>query len=149
MNDPSGTLVVERIRCHNATRSGIIVRQFVEGQALHAVIRDNVISNVNTTTAVSTPSIAIAHNTTGELQVVVTGNQILNNRTTGLSVRGDDAAASGQVTGNLASGNGATGIFVLPDLVVAKNIAASNGTNYLVSSQQAAPITALDQNPGP
>ena len=33
LNNPSGILVVERIRCHNATRAGIFMRQFVEGQA--------------------------------------------------------------------------------------------------------------------
>ena len=149
LNNPSGILVVERIRCHNATRAGIFMRQFVEGQALHAVIRDNVISNVNTSTGVSTYGIAISHNTTGELHVVVTGNKVLNNRTFGLTVQGPDATASGQVSGNLATGNGFLGIEVLSDVVVAKNVAAGNGTNYNVTSQQAAPISALDENPGP
>ena len=149
LNNPSGILVVERIRCHNATRAGIFMRQFVEGQALHAVIRDNVISNVNTSTGVSTYGIAISHNTTGELHVVVTGNKVLNNRTFGLTVQGPDATASGQVSGNLATGNGFLGIEVLSDVVVAKNGAAGNGTNYNVTSQQAAPISALDENPGP
>jgi len=149
LNNPSGILVVERIRCHNATRAGIFMRQFVEGQALHAVIRDNVISNVNTSTGVSTYGIAISHNTTGELHVVVTGNQVLNNRTFGLLVQGPDATASGQVGGNLATGNGSLGIGVSSNVVVAKNVAAGNGTNYNVTSQQAAPISALDENPGP
>ena len=110
LNNPSGILIVERIRCHNATRAGIFMRQGVDGQALHAVVRDNVISNVNTATNLSTYGIAISHNTTGELHVVVTGNQLLNNRVFGLLVQGFDATASGQVTGNLVTGNGGPGI---------------------------------------
>ncbi len=149
LNDPSGILVVERIRCHSATRGGIFMRQGVEGQALHAVIRDNVISNVNTSTGLSTYGIAISHNATGELHVVVTGNQVLNNRGFGLLVQGPDATASGQVTDNLASGNGGPGIRVFSDVVVAKNVAAGNSPNFDVTSQQAAPISALDENPGP
>lgn len=148
LNDPSGILVIERIRCHNATRAGIIMRQG-EDQPFRVVIRDNVISNVNTTTAVSTYGIGVFHNATDELHVVVTGNQILNNRTFGLEVRGLQATASGQVTGNLVSGNGGIGLTVRADVVVAKNVASSNSNNYSVASQQAAPITALDQNPGP
>ena len=56
--------------------------------------RDNVISNVNTSTALSTYGIAISHNATGELHVVVTGNQVLDNRVFGLLVQGPDATAS-------------------------------------------------------
>lgn len=149
LNNPSGILIVERIRCHNATRAGIFMRQGVDGQALHAVVRGNVISNVNTATNLSTYGIAISHNTTGELHVVVTGNQLLNNRVFGLLVQGFDATASGQVTGNLVTGNGGPGIRVFSDVVVAKNVAAGNSPNYNVTSQQAAPIAALDQNPGP
>jgi hypothetical protein len=148
LNDPSGILVIERIRCHNATRAGIIMRQG-EDQPFRVVIRDNVISNVNTTTAVTTYGIGVFHNATAELHAVVTGNQILDNRTLGLEVRGLQATASGQVTGNLISGNGSIGLTVRADVVVAKNVASSNGTNYSVTSPQAAPITALDQNPGP
>ncbi len=148
LNNPSGILIIERIRCHRATRGGIFIRQFLD-QPLHTVVRDNVISNVNTTTDVSTYGIAITHNATGALQVVVSGNQVLNNRVFGLLVQGTDATATGQVTDNLATGNGSIGIWVTSDVVVAKNVAAGNASNYNITSQQAAPITALDQNPGP
>ncbi|MEE4639124.1 MAG: right-handed parallel beta-helix repeat-containing protein [Wenzhouxiangella sp.] len=149
LSNPSGILMIERIRCHQATREGIMIRQG-EDQPLHVVIRDNVISNVATTTAASTYGIGVFHNATGDLNVVVTGNKMMNNRVWGLGIRGgDNATVSGQVTDNLASGNGGPGIQVLADVVVAKNIAAGNGSNYNVNSQRAAPITALDQNPGP
>lgn len=148
LNDPSGILTVERVHCHNATRSGIFMRQF-QDQSLYAVIRDNVISNVNTSTNLSTYGIAISHNATGPLQVVVTGNRLLNNRVLGLLVQGNNATANGQVTDNLATGHGATGIIVSSDVVVARNISSGNGTNYSLTGQQAAPISALDQNPGP
>ncbi len=148
LSNPSGILMIERIRCHQATRAGIMIRQF-QDQPLHVVIRDNVISNVATTTAVSTYGIGVFHNAIGDWNVVVTGNKMMNNRFWGLGMRGDDATVSGQVTDNLASGNGGPGIQVLADVVVAKNIAAGNGSNYNVTSQRAAPITALDQNPGP
>lgn len=66
-----------------------------EDKPLRAVIRDNVISNVNTSTNVSTYGIAVTHNATGVLQVVVSGNQVLNNRQFGLLVQGADATPTG------------------------------------------------------
>ena len=46
LNNPLGILIIERIRCHRATRGGIFIRQFLD-LPLNAVVRDNVISNVS------------------------------------------------------------------------------------------------------
>ena len=148
LNNPSGMVTIERIRCHRATRAGIFIRQFLD-QPIYAVIRDNVISNVNTTTDVSTYGIAISHNATGEMNVVVTGNRLLNNRTLGLLVQGPNATSNGQVTGNLATEHGSTAFSIFSDVIVAKNVASGNATNYNITSQRSAPISALDENPGP
>jgi len=86
-----------------------MIRQF-EDQPLHVVIRDNVISSLATTTEVSTYGIGVFHNATGELNVVVTGNQMMNNRVWGLGMQGNEATVNDQVTDNRAIRNGGPGI---------------------------------------
>lgn len=144
----AGLIRIERTVCEGGTRAGIVIKQNVDG-TLYAVIRDNIIANINTATNVSTHSLGIFHNANGELHVVVTGNQLLNNRSFGMEIRQGDATGNGRVTDNLAIGHGGLGFLILADVMFARNYAADNSPNYNVTSTRAAPQTALDDSPGP
>lgn len=146
LNSPTGLLHVERITCHRASRAGIMIRQNQDAP-LYVVVRDNVISDSNTQTNVSTYAIGIFHNATGEMHVVVTGNRLLNNRTFGMRIQGVDSTPNGQVTDNLATGHASGGFLIFADVLFAKNHAVGNSPNYNVTSTRAAPETALDAAP--
>lgn len=153
VNDPTAPIHLERIQCYNTERGGIYVRQSGENP-LFVEVRDSVVTNANTDDNVTIAGLTVVHVGTGEMHAVITGNRITNSRVWGLRVRCDSCIPFGEITGNHAQNNGSPapggfGFFINGDFLVAKNRAVGNVINYNVSSNRAAPITALDASPGP
>lgn len=144
ITDHSGLIVIRSILVDTAGLAGL--RIGTSGtESMEAVIENNVVRNVNTSTSNTRQGISVVHTGSGDLTASITGNQVFNNRTLGISVSAEGGGASrGVISGNALYGNGSTGMSINGDFVVTKNIAHANGTNYsLGSAPNAAPVSTL------
>jgi hypothetical protein len=137
ITDHSGLIVVRSVLVDRAGATGINVINNVD-EPLDVVIEDNVVRDANT-------GIFVLQSGTAELTATIARNRALNNRGVGIGVPATGGgAASGAIIDNTVFGSGGTGFFIVGDLIVSKNIAQGNVTNYsIAAAPNAAPVSAL------
>jgi hypothetical protein len=147
MPNPLGTIRLERVHCEGTDVEG--VRIFTSAASgVRVIINDSIFRDTDRTNQ-SRPALNIFNVGAGPARVTITNNRIYDNPRGGIGLIGG-ASSSGVVMDNQVFGNGATGIVINGDFVVARNVAQGNGTNYdLASAPNAAPISSFSTPPGP
>ena len=111
-----------------------------------------IIDNIFSKTSVGdpNPAISIGHTGNGVLEILMTGNRILQSSSTGIFLGATKALTMGVVTDNHVVGCATTGIIVSGNYIVSKNIVQGCMDAYsLGGASNAAPVTHIDYSPEP
>ena len=141
--DPTGLIHLERLNVID-NHLGILISTSTEDD-YEVVFKDNTVTG----TSAASPAFSAGSNSTGHVQVTVSGNRVFSNGGVGISFNANAATSSGVISNNFVSNNTSTGLSASGDMVVVRNVAQDNGPNYILgSAPNAAPVSSVGSSPG-